>query len=129
MNFSAVQLYYLITPLFFILQINFDVNLRVAIPGNSESLVILYYVVCFFASFIVFKNIIVGYVFALIESSINVLLLLLSVMLPIFTLDVNHLESVSIKFGAAEILHFIIVGSVLVYSFYRNPLMGGRNKK
>lgn len=129
MKFSTLRIYYLVTPVFFVLQYFFEINLRLVIPGDSENIIIVYYIICFAASFIVFKNMIVGSIFALIESSVNIFLLLLSVMLPIFNTGNIEPGTTSIKFGVSEIIHFMLVGSVLIYSFYMNPLLLGKKDR
>ncbi len=83
----------------------------------------LYYIVCFLAGFIAFNNVITGAVFSLIESSINILLLLLSVMMPVVDLAQHPMENIRMSFGVPEIIHFLIAGSILLLSFYSNPLI------
>ncbi len=127
MKLNTLQIYYLLSPLFFILHYFFDINLRLSIPGASEHWFFIYYLVCFVASFFVFKNAIAGALFSLFESALNILLLLLSVMLPVFTLASAAVDNVAFKFGVPELLHFFIVGFVLVKSFYVNPLFARRS--
>lgn len=126
MKLSTLHIYYLASPLFFILHYYLNINLRLSIPTASNDWVFIYYLVCFAASFVVFKSILIGAIFALIESSINILLLLLSVMLPIFTIGSGNIENINIDFGVPELMHFFIVGFILIKSFYLNPLMSQR---
>jgi hypothetical protein len=85
-----------------------------------------YYLFCFFASFLVFNNPLTGALFSLFECSLNILLLILSIMLPIYYIGDNPLDGNSFNFGIAELIHFFLAGSVLLYSFYVNPLIMGR---
>ena len=126
MQKNPLHIYYLATPVFFLLDYLLGINLRVSIPGGSEFWLNGYYVVCFFAAFIVFKHELTGALFSLMECSINILLLFLSVMVPVFNLGQDPLESSGFKFGVQEMIHFFIAGSVLLYSFYTNPLMLNR---
>jgi hypothetical protein len=92
----------------------------------ASRLLRVYYLACFGAGFVAFRNVVSGAVFSLVESSINIFLLILSVMLPVFTLGDREVADVRAGFGAAELLHFLIVGSVLLHSFYLNPLITGK---
>lgn len=123
MKLNTLKIYYLATPIFFILHYYFNINLRLSLPVSAHNWIYIYYLICFLAGFIAFKNIIVGAVFSLVESSFNILLLLLSVMLPIFTLGITVAENTNITFGSSELLHFFIAGFVLLKSFYMNPLI------
>ena len=111
------------TPVFFVLYYYFDLNLRLSIPGGQEYWTYLYYIICFSAGFIAFRNVMTGAIFSLIESSINILLLLLSVMMPVVNLAQLPMENIRMNFGVVEIIHFFIAGSVLLLSFYSNPLI------
>jgi len=63
---------------------------------------------------------------AIFESAGNVLLLILGVMLPIFCVIhsvASDIEApLSFQFGVPELLNFVIVGGVLVFGFYTNPI-------
>ena len=122
MNFKLLQIYYLATPVFFILYYFFDINLRLSIPGANDYWLYLYYLVVFIASFIVFKNITAGALFSLIESSINIFLLMLSVLMPVLNFGLDP-ENSSIGFGLPELIHFLFAGSILLQSFYLNPII------
>lgn len=126
MTSNSLRFYYLATPLFLILHFYFDLNLRVAMPGASTGLLLIYYLVCFAAGFVVFKNPVFGAIFSLAESSINIFLLILSVMLPVFTLGGAAGDQAPVRFGVAELLHFLLVGSILLHGFYLNPLILGK---
>lgn len=128
MKLNTLHIYYLATPVFFILHYYFDINLRLSIPDAPESYLYTYYLICFLAGFIVFKSIVSGAIFSLIESSINIFLLLLGVMLPIFTIGNIETENTHINFGTSELIHFFIVGFILIKSFYLNPLITGKLK-
>lgn len=122
MHSKTLHIYYTATPVFFVLYYFFDINLRISIPGASDYWLYSYYLVCFIASFIVFKNITTGAIFALIESSINIFLLMLSVLTPILNFGLNP-ENSSIVFGMPELIHFIIAMIIFSQSFYLNPII------
>ena len=127
MPFNTLHLYYLATPVFFILHYAFDINLRIVIPGAPDGWLYAYYLFCFVAGFAAFKSELTGALFSLIESTVNILLLLLSVLLPIYTLGDGAAGFGIMPFGVPELVHFFIAGSILLYSFYRNPLVAGSN--
>lgn len=121
---GLIRLYYFVTPLFFAIDLIFGVNMRVSIPGvEGDAFYYLYISACFILGSFVFKSPLSSSLFGLAESSINILLLILSVMLPIFNLAGNLDEMNTFSFGVEEILHFLIAGSVLLLSFHLNPLM------
>ena len=123
---ELIRLYYFITPLFFALDLLFGVNFRITIPGSEgDTFYYLYIAACFILGSFVFKSPLSSSLFGLAESSINILLLLLSVMLPIFSLAENLDTMNSFSFGTQEIIHFLIAGTILMLSFHLNPLIHG----
>jgi hypothetical protein len=126
MQFNTLHIYYLSTPVFFLLHFGFDVNLRISIPGAADAWLYAYYALCFLASLVAFRNAVTGALFSLLESSVNILLLLLSVLMPIYTVGHTSESFVTAAFGVPELLHFLIAGSILLISFYRNPLVSPR---
>jgi len=95
----------------------------VSIPGAQDYWTYLYYLICFIAGFVVFKSVMAGALFSLVESSANILLLLLSVWLPVINVGGNPIANSGIHFGAPELIHFIIAGAILLLSFYSNPII------
>ncbi len=125
---ELIRLYYFVTPLFFAVDLLFGVNFRITIPGSEgDTFYYLYIAACFILGSFVFKSPLSSSLFGLAESSVNILLLLLSVMLPIFKLAENLDAINSFSFGLQEIIHFLIAGSILILSFHLNPLMHGKS--
>lgn len=125
---ELIRLYYFVTPLFFAMDLLFGVNFRITIPGSEgDTFYYLYIAACFILGSFVFKSPLSSSLFGLAESSVNILLLLLSVMLPIFKLAENLDAINSFSFGLQEIIHFLIAGSILILSFHLNPLMHGKS--
>lgn len=124
-NVQLLKYYYLLTPFFAAADILFDLNIRINIPGGHAAVEYVYYIICFFSSFIVFKTALSAALFSLVECIINILLLALSVMWPIITLGekIDGSGTTQFNFGMPELIHFIIAGGVLLYSFYTNPLI------
>lgn len=121
---ELIRLYYFVTPLFFAVDLLFGVNFRITIPGSEgDTFYYLYIAACFILGSFVFKSPLSSSLFGLAESSINILLLLLSIMLPIFSLAENLDTMNSFSFGTQEIIHFLIAGTILMLSFHLNPLI------
>lgn len=123
MPLNTLHIYYLATPVFFLLHYAFDINLRIVIPGAPDGWLYAYYLFCFVAGFIAFKSALTGALFSLVECTVNISLLLLSVLLPIYALGDGTAGIGNVAFGVPELVHFFIAGSILLYSFYRNPLV------
>lgn len=118
-----LKIYYFITPVFVLLDYVAGVKIRIVFPAGFDGFALVYYIICFGSVFVAFKQTMVAAIFSLLESSINLLLLLLSVFLPLVMLD-QTLEGVGgFRFGLTELIHFFIVGSFLLFGFYMNPIM------
>ena len=115
--------YYLATPLFLVIDLLLDQNYRVAIPWGADSLAYIYMILCFIVGGLILKNSSLLNVFTLIESSLNIFLLILSVYLSIFALAGRPEQSGAFRFGTQELIHFAVVGSMFLYSFYSNKLI------
>ena len=123
---ELIRFYYFITPLFFAVDLLFGINLRVSVPiGENEAFYYFYITACFILGSFVFKSPVSSAWFGLAESSVNILLLMLSVMLPIFKLAGDLDAAGSFTFGTQELFHFLIAGSILILSFHLNPLLHG----
>ena len=127
MQFNTLHVYYLSTPVFFLLHFGFDVNLRISIPVIADAWLYAYYALCFLAGFVAFRNAVTGALFSLLESSVNISLWLLSVLMPIYTIGNNPDGIGAAHFGLAELFHFLIAGTILMISFYCNPLVSTRD--
>jgi hypothetical protein len=123
---SVLRNYYLATPLFFLLDYYVHIRLRVALPGAPAYYYYLYYLLCFVAGFVLFKHALLGALFSLLESSINLLLLLLTVFVPVVKLKQWQEQAITYHFGVVELLHFMLVGAILLIGFYHNPLLRKR---
>lgn len=117
-----LSIYYLVTPGFILLEYLFGIQIRLTSPWENSFFDILYYLVCFIAGIISIKSIHLAAVFAMTESSINILLLLVSIYLPLATLGENVLQDqeLTFKFGVAELLHLLIAGGIAYYAFQKN---------
>jgi hypothetical protein len=112
---SPLSVYYLVTPLFILLDWLFSLQIRVALPGESSGLYYAYLGLCFLLGGLVFRQGMAAAFFGLAESTLNILLLGLSVFLPILALADD--PSAGFEFGAEKAIQFLVVGSVLIYAF------------
>ena len=125
---EMLRFYYLVTPLFLIVDLVFGFDLRVSLPSDQPEYKLIYYAICFAAGFTAFGSEIAAASFSLVESVVNLLLLILTVYWPIVTIG-ESVETGNVGrfgFGLVELMHFLIVGSVLLISFYSNPLIASR---
>ena len=120
-----LQFYYLATPLFIFVGWLFEMNIRVTIPGGSDSQYYIYYGICLVASVLTLKSDLLAALIALLECSVNILLLLLSVLWPLYHLgdQITEGNNGAFVFGTAELVHFGIAGTILAIAFYQNPLL------
>ena len=120
-----LKVYYLLTPVFAVLDYGFGIDIRLVMPGDSFTLEIIYYLVCFASPFFIFQSGLVAIIFSLAESTLNILLLILSVFIPVIMLsqNIDTKDANDFIFGMTDVLHFMLVGAVLLYGFYGNPLL------
>ena len=118
---SLLTKYYLLTPVFVLIEFLVNANLRITIPMGGYYF--LYMGVCFAIGGFFIKSPIVLNFFALVESTVNLILLFKSVYLPIFFLSKLPESTDTHNFEMTDVIHFIMVGVVLLYAFYTNPLI------
>lgn len=114
--------YYLLTPIFFILDMYFGDNLRVELPWEVDYYAYIYMGVCFFLGGFLLKEELHLNIFAIVESSLNMLFLALSVFVPV-VYRAADVENNNFDFGVPEIIQFGVVSAVLLYGFYNNPFI------
>lgn len=115
------SLYYLITPLFLLIELVAGINIRVTLPWGSDFWVYIYLAACFvFGGFLLQKSFLQKY-FALFESSFNILLLVMSIYVPLLYWSDVPTET-EFSLDKTSIVQFCIVAPMLLFSFYSNPL-------
>lgn len=118
---DLIQAYYLATPLFWVLDVALHAPIRAAaLPDPGWRLA--YYLFATGCGILARWRPRLTPFIGLAESSVNLLLLLLSVLLPIFTLPARVAEGaeVSLPFGPAQLINVCLSGFILLISFYRN---------
>ena len=126
---KLLSLYYLATPVFVAAELLFDAKLRIVIPWAGDSMEYWYMGLCFVLGGFVFKKGVAQSIFVLIECSLNILLLIASVYMSIMSLAENPQTMNGFTFGLTELSHLFIVGSILIASFYSNPIILLGNKR
>ncbi len=118
--------YYLATPLFAILDLAFGVNVRAAGLQGMPSLRTFYYGVCTVAGVVTFYRPALSWIVGLAESSINILILILGVLLPYYALfqQVEGDRAFRSPFSASHVMNFLISGLMWVNVFYRSAPPG-----
>lgn len=124
-NIKLLKTYYLLTPVFLAVEMLFDFNIRIAIPGESETFKYIYYAVCFLCAFFVFNNPLTATIFSLAECVLNIFLLILSIMYPVshVAAALDNGNMANYRFAMSDLVHFMLVGSILLYAFYSNPVI------
>ena len=123
-----LKLYYYITPVFVFIDIFWDQTFRAA--GINEPLFRYYYYgFCFLCALLCYFRPCLSSIITLVESSINMTILMLGIILPIVMLG-NRVESGEIEAGLSvqKLIAFILSGSLICYSFY-TALYEIHNKK
>jgi hypothetical protein len=84
-----------------------------------------YYGACFLAGILFFRHEVFSAVFGLLESVLNIFLLIWSIMGPYYNAIQKAAEGEPIgnPMSMDRLLNFAIAGAVLLVCFYRNPLI------
>jgi len=117
-----LKLYYYITPLFLLIDLLWEQVFRVA-GFNDPIYRYYYYGVCTFCALVCYLKPRFLTLITLMESSVNMMILIFSVMLPIFSAG-NMLENGNNEIGLSgqRLINFILMGSLISYSFYSSQL-------
>ncbi len=118
-SLSLVTLYYGITPAFMLAEVMWGWDLRIPLL-DSPVWRGLYYLLCILLTPLAWRWPHWLPLAGMIESSINLLLLILSVMLPIFYLPAMYEDTLTqLPFQSpGDILRFLLPASVGLYCFY-----------
>ena len=122
---SAVRLYFYITPLFILLDFIFGINVRVSALETMPTYKNLYYGFCILCGICMYIIPRYSAIVALLESSINIMMLVLGVFLPyIRTLTALMDDVLGADFKAMEeslkvqpMVNLFILASCLIFNF------------
>jgi len=124
-RYAIPRWYYLMTPVFIVLDYAVGVNVRTAaldaMPGPKN----LYYGFCILCGVVVFVRPRVSMVVAIVESSIIILITLRSLLLPFLTVVVNASDlggdwSLIEAFDLKMAINLVIAGTIAVLAFRMN---------
>ena len=116
--FNIIKFYYFLTPVFFILDSIWEQTFRVAGLDN-QTYRFAYYGLCLICALICYLDKYLSIIVSLVESGINMLILLMSVMLPIFTAGYHAEGDLStIGLNGQKLINFLLIGSLISYSYY-----------
>jgi len=121
----ALQIYYLATPLFWLADLWWGADLRVAALDAWPAAKTLYYLVCCGLAVLGVAAPRAASLTGLLESSVNILLLLTG-FLTTYLAAVESAAAGTLTgspFTLSKMGNFLVVGTVLVISFYANPLL------
>lgn len=124
---NLLSKYYLATPLFMLTEFVTSASLRVSIPWGGDYLLYLYMAVCFVIGGLVLTKQQQLNLFALVECSVNLFLLMLGFYLQIFIMARN--QGGGFNMDITDLIHLVIVGFVLLYTFYSNPIIKKKNNQ
>ncbi|HBH32539.1 MAG TPA: hypothetical protein DDX81_11710, partial [Desulfofustis sp.] len=95
----SIKNYYYLTPIFILLYLFSNLNLRIVFPGDFPYLPYGYMIGCFIVGGFVLKSPIALSLFALFESAVNMLMLILSMLMPLWSVG-NDIDALStFRFG------------------------------
>ena len=123
-RFRIIQGYYLGTPLFFLADVSWGWRIRLADSVGDWTLRCVYYGCCLLCAVLCFKRPRLAPLVGVVESAVNVLLLVLGVMLPVIQAPGRLLvgEPVVGLFTRDTFVNFCLTGGMLAVSFHRNVM-------
>jgi hypothetical protein len=121
-----LSLYYLATPAFLLGDLGLGLNLRVGYLNAYPGLKYLYYGGCFLVGLLSLRRSASFLAAAsLVETTLNISLLILSVMIPIlqFPMAILAGETPGLPFNPLFFCNFGLAGTFFLVSFYQNPIV------
>ncbi len=120
--------YYLATPLFLVGDFLLGCNVRVTFLAAAPALRIFYYAVCFGCGLLSISRYrrflpLAG----LVECTLNIVLLVLSIMIPVINLPALVFAggAIGLPFTTTFFVNFVISTVFFLYAFYGNPIVRG----
>jgi hypothetical protein len=114
MKFSAIQIYYYLTPVFFIAEKITGLDIRISgILSETQSWI--YFIFCLFCAAVCFFLPRWSVAVAFVESILNITILMASIY-------IGHVLSAGLdghfEFGLPNLINFMVSGSVLLVAYY-----------
>jgi hypothetical protein len=123
-----ISLYYLGTPVFFLIDWLLGASVRVAALDGQPVLKYAYYLVCTIGGVAMLRRPAWADKFGLVESTFNILLLVLGVLTPIYrTIDaLARQEAPTAVYSPGLVANFVIVAGMWLVTFYSNRFVHGQ---
>ncbi|MGH7353654.1 MAG: hypothetical protein ACRELS_03640 [Candidatus Rokuibacteriota bacterium] len=121
--YGPIACYYLATPIFFLLDALWGVNIRATALDDTPMLKYLYYALCLACGATATVRPSLSAVVGMAESSVNIVLIVLSVMLPYFRVLRSVAEGTDVltnPFTPFLFVNFALSGVVGLMAFYRH---------
>ena len=117
-----LQLYYLITPIFLIVDL---LGAPIRMAALTQNWRVGYYVAAFVLGMIMRRRPALAAPLGLLESSLNILLLVLSIMLPIWAVYDQALAGAPLELGLgpATFVNFLLAAPIAVVTFRRRQAL------
>lgn len=124
---QALRLFYLSTPLFFVWDSITGQSVRLYALNDQLGWRILYYTVCFLAGVLCWKKPTISALVGMVESVVNIALLVFSVMLPYYSyigaVAAGTEDQINYQgFTGVVLVNFLLSACILMFSFYGNSL-------
>lgn len=120
---QLIRYYYLSSPLYLIFDLLFASRFRVYIPDDYAGFYYPYLFLSFFLGGFLFKSSLASSLFAILESSFCLFLLILSIWLPTVTSATDPELVKPVSFGTDQLINFALCSFILLFGFYTNPLI------
>jgi len=124
---NLLSKYYLFTPIFMLIEFVVGASIRVSIPWGEDYMVYVYMTICFVIGGLLLTKQQQLNLFALVECTVNLFLLMLGFYLQIFVMARN--QGAGFNMDINDIIHLVMIGAVLLYTFYGNPIIKKKNKQ
>ena len=123
-----LQLYYLTTPVFLIIDIVWGINIRIPFLNHLSFMKYTYYTIAFACGIYTYKHPQKADIVGLLESSINIGILVIGFMLTYYNLSFTMLDDTTFDnpFTVKAIINFSLSGSIFLISYYRNSWLLNR---
>jgi hypothetical protein len=117
---SLLRSYYWSTPVFFVLDRFFGLNVRVSDFIGSPGWRLVYYLFCVGCLFILLKRPHWGPFAGLFESSVNLFTLMSGILFPIWNAEAAGPAAVALEppVTPERVVHFLLAGTMCLVSFY-----------
>lgn len=123
---KSILIYYLATPVFLVLDVSFNWSFRASFLDSRPVLKYGYYLICFLLGLGILRSPGSAALIGLLESAVNIVMLALGVLVPMYdsiALLADDAATADVPVYSFSLVNFALTGTILLVSFYRNPLL------